>query len=255
MTIRQVLAVRDTDAAEPDPEAAMARVASARVASARPAMEAAQARPDGAVSGPELPVRVPASGVPTAKPMAPRRRWWHRSTVIGAAVAVMVLGSTPSSSSTSTAAAVVPRKPSPAEIAVVAAETADGPVHGEFPVVSVDGSRLTRRWQWGEVVAIDQVPACDRVVRSGRAGHRVRTVRRDRTGRGDGVARSSRVAGRAAVVTAQGAVVAEGGGEAFCMITVASEDGYASDYWVDAPRAAGLALGEWVTVVGELPAA
>ena len=158
MTIRQVLAVRDTDAAEPDPEAAMARVASARVASARPAMDAAQARPDGAVSGPELPVRVPASGVPTAKPMAPRRRWWHRSTVIGAAVAVMVLGSTPSSSSTSTAAAVVPRKPSPAEIAVVAAETADGPVHGEFPVVSVDGSRLTRRWQWGEVVAIDQVP-------------------------------------------------------------------------------------------------
>jgi hypothetical protein len=61
----------------------------------------------------------------------------------------MVLGAT------ATASASGLRKPSPAEIATAAAEPADGPVHGEFPVVDADGTVQTHRWQWGEVVAVD----------------------------------------------------------------------------------------------------
>lgn len=79
-----------------------------------------------------------------------RRRWWHRSAGVAVAVAVLVLGSSP------TASGATPRKPSRAEIEVVAAEPADGPVHGEFPVVAADGSVRIQRWQWGEVVAVDQ---------------------------------------------------------------------------------------------------
>ena len=108
----------------------------------------------------------------------------------------MVLGSS------ATASGAIPRKPSRAEIAVVAAEPADGPVHGEFPVVAADGSVQTQRWQWGEVVA---------------------------------VARASAPAMPAS-------------------ITVASVDGYASDYQVDPEQAAELTLGDMVTVVGLVPA-
>lgn len=104
----------------------------------------------------------------------------------------MVLGSTATASGSS------PRKPSRAEIAVVAAEPADGPVHGEFPVVAADGSVQTRRWQWGEVVSVVRAP------------------------------------GPAQPVS----------------ITVASEDGYASEYRVDPDLAAGLTVGDVVTVVG-----
>lgn len=191
-----------------------------------------------------VPVGVPAAPAP----IAPRRRWWHRSTVIGAAVAVMVLGST------STAAGVTPRKPSPAEIAAVAAETSTGPVHGEFPVVSVDGSRLTRRWQWGEVVAIDQAHRAAGL--SDSAG----PADAGRPPGGTGSVEAARaalarpIAAGAAAATGAGVGAADGGAAGLALITVASEDGYASDYWVDPGRAAGLALGEWVTVVGELPA-
>ncbi len=101
------------------------------------------------------------------------------------AVAVMVLGST------ATASGATPRKPSRTEIDLVAAEPADGPVHGEFPVVDADGTVQTRRWQWGEVVAVDSA-----------------------------------------------------------RITVASEDGYASDYRLDPAQVGRIAVGDVVTVVG-----
>lgn len=118
----------------------------------------------------------------------PRRRWWQRSAGVAVAVAVMVLGST------ATAGGATPRKPTPAEIDVIAAEPADGPVHGEFPVVAADGTVQTRRWQWGEVVEIDVSDSA--------------------------------------------------------LITVASEDGYASEYRVGPDQATGLAVGDVVTVVG-----
>lgn len=127
-----------------------------------------------------------------------RPRWWHRTAGLAVAVAVMVVGSTASA----TAAGVTPRRPTPAEMGVVAAEPADGPVHGEFPVVAADGTVQTQRWQWGEVVAVH--PA------------------------GDPTGPVS--------------------------ITVASEDGYASDYRVDPDQAAGLTVGDVVTVVGLVPA-
>lgn len=116
------------------------------------------------------------------------------------AVAVMVVG--PTATATATAAGVTPRKPTPAEIDVVAAEPADGPVHGEFKVVAADGTVHLQRWQWGEVVAVR--PAADRAEPAS--------------------------------------------------ITVASEDGYASDYRVDADQAAALTVGDLVTVVGMVPA-
>lgn len=125
-----------------------------------------------------------------------RPRWWHRPAGVAVAVAVMVAGST----ATTHAAGVTLRKPTPAEIDVVAAEPADGPVHGEFPVIAQDGTVQMRRWQWGEVVAV--LPA-------------------DPTGPAS--------------------------------ITVASEDGYASDYRLDPDQAAGLAIGDIVTVVGLVP--
>ena len=31
-----------------------------------------------------------------------------------------------------------------------------GPLHGEFPIVGVDGSVQIRRWQWGEVAALSE---------------------------------------------------------------------------------------------------
>lgn len=104
----------------------------------------------------------------------------------------MVLGSS------ATAAGATPRKPTPAEIDVIAAEPADGPVHGEFPVVAIDGTVQTQRWQWGEVVAIDAA---------------------DPT-----------------------------------LITIASEDGYASDYRVDPDELGAIAVGDVVTAVGLVPA-
>jgi len=111
---------------------------------------------------------------------------------VAAAVAVMVLGSS------ATASGSTPRKPSRAEIAVVAAEPADGPVHGEFPVVAADGGVQTQRWQWGEVVAVSREP------------------------------------NPAAPVG----------------ITVASQDGYASDYHLNPDQATGIMVGDVVTVVG-----
>lgn len=134
-----------------------------------------------------------------------RRRWWHRSAVVAVAVAVVALGSTPTATAAGTG--TQPRKPSRAEMAVIAAEPADGPVHGEFPIVAADGNRLTRRWQWGEIVAVDP-------------------GRIDADGPSDGV-----------------------------IITVASEDGYAGDYRIPPGQVEGLTVGDWVTVVGELPAA
>lgn len=101
-----------------------------------------------------------------------------------------------------TASGATPRKPSRSEIAVAAAAPADGPVHGEFPVPAADGSVQTRRWQWGEVVAVGP-----------------------QTGSAEPTS-----------------------------ITVASDDGYASDYRIDPDLAAGLAVGDWVTVVGLVPA-
>jgi hypothetical protein len=127
-----------------------------------------------------------------------RPRWWHRPAGVAVAVAVMVVGST----ATANAAGATPRKPTPAEIDAVAAEPADGPVHGEFPVVAADGTVQTQRWQWGEVVAV--LPAADRAEPAS--------------------------------------------------ITVASEDGYASDYRVDPDQAAALTVGDVVTVVGTVPA-
>lgn len=123
-----------------------------------------------------------------------RPRWWHRAAGVAVAVAVMVVGS----SATANAAGATPRKPTPAEIDAVAAEPADGPVHGEFRVVAADGTVHRQRWQWGEVVAV--LPAADRAEPAS--------------------------------------------------ITVASEDGYASDYRVDADQAAALTVGDLVTVVG-----
>lgn len=161
----------------------------------------------------------------------------------------MVLGST------STAGGATPRKPSPAEIAVVAAETSAGPVHGEFPVVAVDGSRLTRRWQWGEVVAIGEADHAAGSSDSAGPADAARPPHGTGSVEATKAALASPVAAGAAVATGAGVDAAKGGAEGFSLITVASEDGYASDYWVDPSRAAGLALGEWVTVVGELPAA
>ncbi len=135
-----------------------------------------------------------AAGEPDSA--APRRlRWWQRTAGVAAAVAVMVLGSTV------TASGSTPRKPSRAEIDTVAAVRADGPVHGEFPVVDADGSVQLRRWQWGEVVAVEAAPDPDDPAR----------------------------------------------------ITVASQDGYASDYQVEPAQADGLTVGDLVTVVGLVP--
>lgn len=92
------------------------------------------------------------SGIPEREqvPVGSRRRprWWRRSAGVAVAVAVMVMGSTATASAS-------PRKPSRVEVATVAAEPPDGPVHGEFPVVAADGTVHTRRWQWGQVVAVD----------------------------------------------------------------------------------------------------
>jgi len=33
---------------------------------------------------------------------------------------------------------------------------ATGPLHGEFPVVGIDGTVQLRRWQWGEVAALSR---------------------------------------------------------------------------------------------------
>lgn len=104
------------------------------------------------------------------------------------AVVVMVLGSSAAESGAE------PRKPSRAELELAAAAPADGPAHGEFPVVDADGTVHTQRWQSGEVVAIDAADTS--------------------------------------------------------LVTVASEDGYASDYRVDPDRASGIAVGDVVTVVG-----
>lgn len=127
-----------------------------------------------------------------------RPRWWHRPAGVAVAAAVLVVGST----ATANTAGATPRKPTPAEIDVVAAEPADGPVHGEFRVIAADGTVQTRRWQWGQVVAV---------------------------------------------------LAAADPGEP-SSITVASEDGYASDYRVDPDQSAGLAIGDVVTVVGLVPA-
>jgi hypothetical protein len=110
---------------------------------------------------------------------------------VAVAVAVLVLGSTDAASGAS------PRKPSNAEIATVAAESTDGPVHGEFPVVAADGTVQTQRWQWGEVVAVGLVDPARAMT-----------------------------------------------------ITVASEDGYASDYRIDPDQADRIGVGDLVTVVG-----
>ena len=127
------------------------------------------------------------------KSNAPRRRsrWWHRPAGVAVAVAVLVLDSTDAASGAS------PRKPSNAEIATVAAESTDGPVHGEFPVVAADGTVQTQRWQWGEVVALGPVDPTRSMT-----------------------------------------------------ITVASEDGYASDYRIDPDQADRIGVGDLVTVVG-----
>ncbi len=106
------------------------------------------------------------------------------------AVAVMVLGTT------APASGATPRKPSRVEIDVIAAEPADGPVHGEFPVVDANGVVQTRRWQEGEIVAIDPDDPST--------------------------------------------------------ITVASTDGYASDYRLDPDQADRVAVGDVVTVVGQV---
>ena len=37
-----------------------------------------------------------------------------------------------------------------------------GPLHGEFPIVGVDGTVQIRRWQWGEVAALSARHGDDR---------------------------------------------------------------------------------------------
>jgi len=91
----------------------------------------------------------PPPSTDRVEPRNRRRRWWHRPAGVAVAVTVL-LGSTGPAANASV------HRPTRAQLAAVAAETVDGPVHGEFPVVQADGSVQTRRWQWGEVVAVDQ---------------------------------------------------------------------------------------------------
>ena len=107
---------------------------------------------------------------------SPRARHWKRSAGVAAAVALLVVGpartagaSTPepkdasssrysptaapsrfSTLSTGSYAWHVASTPA-ADHRKSGQDGAAGPAHGEFPVVAVDGTVQTRRWQWGRV--------------------------------------------------------------------------------------------------------
>ena len=78
-----------------------------------------------------------------------RGRRWRRAAGVAAVVAVLVVANAKA------AGASTLRKPSKAEVATAAAMPSNGPDHGQFTVINADGSEQIRRWQWGEVVTVD----------------------------------------------------------------------------------------------------
>ena len=69
-----------------------------------------------------------------------RGRRWRRAAGVAAVVAVLVVANA---------------KAAGAEVATAAATPSNGPDHGQFTVINADGSEQVRRWQWGEVVTVD----------------------------------------------------------------------------------------------------
>ena len=78
-----------------------------------------------------------------------RGRRWRRAAGVAAVVAVLVVANAKA------AGASTLRKPSKAEIATPAAPPPNGPDHGQYTEINADGSEQVRRWQWGEVVTVD----------------------------------------------------------------------------------------------------
>jgi len=78
-----------------------------------------------------------------------RGRRWRRAAGVAVVVAVLVVANAKA------AGASTLRKPSKAEIATAAATPSNGPDHGQFTVINADGTEQVRRWQWGEVVTVD----------------------------------------------------------------------------------------------------
>lgn len=117
---------------------------------------------------------VPNSERGAAPGTTTRPRAWARSAGVVAAVALLVVGPSRTADATeaSSATADAPRSSTsspPSRFATLSTgsyawhvvrssaqrdpqqETSVGPLHGEFPVVAVDGTVQTRRWQWGRV--------------------------------------------------------------------------------------------------------
>jgi len=79
---------------------------------------------------------VSPSGALRGSGAPPWARRWRATAGVVAAVAILVLVDG-------------------TEIATVAAGPSTGADHGEFVVIHQDGTRQIRRWQWGEVVTLD----------------------------------------------------------------------------------------------------
>jgi len=92
---------------------------------------------------------VSPSGALRGSGAPPWARRWRATAGVVAAVAILVLVDGTAN------AAATQRKPSKTEIATVAAGPSTGADHGEFVVIHQDGTRQIRRWQWGEVVTLD----------------------------------------------------------------------------------------------------
>ena len=92
-----------------------------------------------------------------------RTRLWHRSVGVAAMVAVLVVGASATAHgatvSSGGAAAGGARGESGSASAPSDADPTDPPanLHGTFTVVNRDRSVQSRQWQWGEVVAMDDV--------------------------------------------------------------------------------------------------
>ena len=96
----------------------------------------------------------------------PRRRRLTRAAGAAAAVAVLIVAQArPASASAASPPTATQTLSTGAYTWHVARSTGrsthdenagTGPLHGEFPIVGVDGTVQIRRWQWGEVTALSR---------------------------------------------------------------------------------------------------
>jgi hypothetical protein len=101
----------------------------------------------------------------------PRRGWWKRTAGTGAVVAALIVAQAGEASASTARPPTATQTLSSGAYAWhvagsfggtvdISADVTEEPeetglLHGEFPIVAVDGSVQLRRWQWGAVAAFD----------------------------------------------------------------------------------------------------